>query len=163
MAAPSAKRKPRKSPSQSRSKDTVDAIVAAATRILRERGYAQTNVNRVAERAGVSVGSLYQYFPSKEALVAEVARRHSTRMIDAFQDVPEQLFDSSDFDATFAQAVRAYFEFNAARVRPKNLDLATTIVITSVEAVAKTTATRTDAEDELIEELTELIYRYIER
>ncbi len=53
----------------------VAAIVEAATRILASSGFEETNVNRVAELAGVSVGSLYQYFPSKEALVGAVAQK----------------------------------------------------------------------------------------
>lgn len=62
------------------------AILEAAARILEREGYERTNVNAVAELAGVSVGSLYQYFPSKEALVAEVARKLSADMIALFQD-----------------------------------------------------------------------------
>jgi AcrR family transcriptional regulator len=58
----------------------VDAILDATARILIEGGYARTTTNRVAERAGVSVGSHYQYFPGREALVAAVARRHSDRL-----------------------------------------------------------------------------------
>jgi AcrR family transcriptional regulator len=60
---------PRKKPSQSRSKATVDAVMAAAAHILEDRGLAGFNTNAVAERAGVSIGSLYQYFPSKDAIL----------------------------------------------------------------------------------------------
>jgi AcrR family transcriptional regulator len=81
-----ARTQPRKLPRQSRAKATVDAIVVAAARILRDDGYERANVNRIADLAGVSVGSLYQYFPSKEALVAAVMARHNARMIDAFED-----------------------------------------------------------------------------
>jgi AcrR family transcriptional regulator len=77
---------PRKIPRQTRARATVDALVEAAARILRERGYEATNVNEIARVAGVSVGSLYQYFPTKEALAGEVGRRLSKRMIDAFGD-----------------------------------------------------------------------------
>ncbi len=70
---PRRKTQPRKIPKQSRSRELVAAIVEAATRILSTKGYAGTNVNQVAELAGVSIGSLYQYFPSKEALVGAVA------------------------------------------------------------------------------------------
>jgi AcrR family transcriptional regulator len=80
----SSRLQPRKIPRQSRSQATVDAIVEAATRILRSEGFERTNVNRVAELAGVSVGSLYQYFPTKEALIGAVATRLSQRMMAAF-------------------------------------------------------------------------------
>ena len=67
---------PRKAPSQDRSRATVDVILDAAARILVKGGYASFTTNRVAEMAGVSVGSLYQYFPNKEALLGELMRRH---------------------------------------------------------------------------------------
>jgi AcrR family transcriptional regulator len=56
---------------------TVDAILTAAAHILVKGGYPALNTNEVARRAGVSVGSLYQYFPSKEALLSELNRRHA--------------------------------------------------------------------------------------
>jgi AcrR family transcriptional regulator len=84
---------PRKLPRQTRSKATVDAIATAAARILVRDGYERANVNAIAELAGVSIGSLYQYFPSKDSVVAEVIKRHSARMIEVFQDgLPELAF-----------------------------------------------------------------------
>jgi AcrR family transcriptional regulator len=68
---------PRKSASQERSRATVDALLEATARILMKEGYDQASTNRIAEVAGVSIGSLYQYFPSKEALVAAVIDRHT--------------------------------------------------------------------------------------
>jgi AcrR family transcriptional regulator len=67
---------PRKEASQERSRATVDALVEATARILVREGFDKASTNRIAEVAGVSVGSLYQYFPSKEALVAAVIERH---------------------------------------------------------------------------------------
>jgi AcrR family transcriptional regulator len=67
---------PRKNASQLRSRATVDALVEATARILVREGFDKASTNRIAEVAGVSVGSLYQYFPSKEALVAAVIDRH---------------------------------------------------------------------------------------
>jgi len=61
---------PRKRPSQSRSKATVDTILGATARILIKHGFGGLTTNAVAEAAGVSIGSLYQYFPNKQALVA---------------------------------------------------------------------------------------------
>lgn len=77
----------RKTPRQARSRALVDAILDATARVLVEDGFARTTTNRVAERAGVSIGSVYQYFPSREALVAAVARRHSEQLKDALHAV----------------------------------------------------------------------------
>jgi len=67
---------PRKSPAQERSRFTVEQIVQAAIQVFAERGYAGATTNHIAERAGVSIGSLYQYFPNKEAILVTLARRH---------------------------------------------------------------------------------------
>jgi AcrR family transcriptional regulator len=67
---------PRKSPRQERSRATVDAILEATADILVRHGYAKLTTNRIADRAGVNIASLYQYFPGKEAIVAELRRRH---------------------------------------------------------------------------------------
>ncbi|MEY9397786.1 AcrR family transcriptional regulator [Bradyrhizobium japonicum] len=73
--------KPRKNASQQRSRATVDALVEATARILVREGFEKTSTNRIAEIAGVSVGSLYQYFPSKEALVVAVIDRHNDEIM----------------------------------------------------------------------------------
>jgi AcrR family transcriptional regulator len=67
---------PRKSASQKRSRLTVKALLDATARILVREGFDKASTNRIAEVTGVSVGSLYQYFPSKEALVAALVDRH---------------------------------------------------------------------------------------
>jgi len=71
---------PRKKPAQKRSRATVDAIVEATARVLVRDGYDSLSTNRVAKEARVSVGSLYQYFPGKEALVAAVMEQYASRM-----------------------------------------------------------------------------------
>jgi len=76
---------PRKTPRQSRSQTTVDAILDATARVLIERGHAATNTNLVAERAGVSVGSLYQYFPNKLALINALHARHARDMTESLE------------------------------------------------------------------------------
>jgi len=69
---------PRKKPLQSRSRATVEAVLAASAHILEERGLASFNTNAVAERAGVSIGSLYQYFPSKDAILLALMEQSLT-------------------------------------------------------------------------------------
>src|SRR5438445_2470695 len=73
--------KPRKNASQERSRATVDALVEATARILVKEGFDKASTNRIAEVAGVSVGSLYQYYPGKEALVAAVIERHNQQIM----------------------------------------------------------------------------------
>jgi len=79
----------RKFPRQERSRATVDAILEAAARVLVRRGYARTTTNHVAERAGISVGSLYQYFPNKESLVAALHERHARDLAGVMDEALE--------------------------------------------------------------------------
>lgn len=72
---------PRKHASQERSRATVDALIEATARILVREGFDKASTNRIAEEAGVSVGSLYQYYPGKEALVAAVIDRHNQEIM----------------------------------------------------------------------------------
>lgn len=73
---PKARIRPRKKPVQRRAQGTMEAIVRAAARVLVRRGYAGTTTNHIAADAGVSIGSLYEYFPSKEAIVVALVHRH---------------------------------------------------------------------------------------
>lgn len=77
--------KPRKAPVQERSRATVDAIIQASTYILNEFGWGGLNTNMIAERAGVNISSLYQYFPNKQAVIAELQRRHSASIHEGLQ------------------------------------------------------------------------------
>jgi len=77
---------PRKSASQERSRLTVNALLEATTRVLVKEGYDRASTNKIAAVAGVSIGSLYQYFPSKEALVAAVSERHSHEVLQLIRN-----------------------------------------------------------------------------
>jgi AcrR family transcriptional regulator len=79
--------KPRKTPRQGRSIAMVEVILQAATRVLRRESLAGFNTNRVAAVAGISVGSLYQYFPNKAALMAALIERDHARLIAAVEQV----------------------------------------------------------------------------
>jgi AcrR family transcriptional regulator len=85
---------PRKLPQQDRSRVTVEAILEATTHILTEEGYEKANTNRIAERAGISIGSLYQYFPNKEALMAALMEQHSNEIIELVESKLQLLFEA---------------------------------------------------------------------
>lgn len=87
---PTKRAAPRKTPRQERAKATVEVLLEAAAHVLVRSGYEGTTTKEVAERAGVSIGSLYQYFPSKEALVAALAERWSQRVLAVLSTHLEQ-------------------------------------------------------------------------
>lgn len=93
---------PRKSPVQARSEQTVEAIVAAATRVLIKDGAPGFTTNKVAERAGVSIGSLYQYFPNKEAILAELVRRHLADLERGINDIADRAMTAPLADVVYA-------------------------------------------------------------
>jgi AcrR family transcriptional regulator len=74
---------PRKKPQQRRSRVTIDSIFEATIQVLLANGLTAITTAQIAERAGVSVGSLYQYFPNKNALLAAVVQRHVGDVVDA--------------------------------------------------------------------------------
>jgi AcrR family transcriptional regulator len=96
---------PRKRPRQARAKETVNLILEASARLLVRRGFDRFTTNEVAEVAGVSIGSLYQYFPNKEALVSALIEKH-------IEDMNAALFTELARVAQLpmAEAVRAVIE-----------------------------------------------------
>ena len=107
---------PRKTPAQARAHFTVNAILEAAAHILREEGYDQLNTNRVAARAGISIGSLYQYFSNKETLIAELRRQR-------FEDI------RGEMEKAYRQAENLSFEAASrllleATIKGHQIDLA---------------------------------------
>jgi AcrR family transcriptional regulator len=108
---------PKKRPVQQRSRDTFDALVEACTGLLVERGYARTTTNHIAERAGVNVASLYEYFPGKDAIVAEVAARLVERVLARLGRVAAHAMELGE-----DRAVRAWIEgIHATLLREKKL------------------------------------------
>ncbi len=82
--------RPRRRAKQDRSRATVEAILEAAARVLAEQGYAAATTNRVAKAAGVSIGTLYEYFANREEVVETLIRQEIDGLVDAF--------GSKDFD-----------------------------------------------------------------
>lgn len=112
---------PRKRPHQARAVATVEAILEAASQVLVARGHAGMTTTRVAEAAGVSVGSLYQYYPSKDALLvalldrkltatmaaihAAVDRTHAHPIADRIRAIIEALFAVKSADPALTIAL----------------------------------------------------------
>ena len=104
---------PRKSPRQGRSQRTVDRIVEAAARVFNEAGYPSATTNGIAAEARVSIGSLYQYFPNKDALLIEIARRHVSVSVAAF----EQLVDRTPPTNSLRQVIGHVIDLCRRRVK----------------------------------------------
>jgi AcrR family transcriptional regulator len=80
---------PRKSPVQRRSTETLEVILEAAARILEENGFEGFNTNAIAEKAGVSIGSLYQYFPNKDALLSGLIEKEFAPFLAMSEKIPQ--------------------------------------------------------------------------
>jgi AcrR family transcriptional regulator len=102
-----------KAPQQARSKETVELILRATAHILRSEGYSSCSTNRVAKKAGVSVGSLYQYFSSREVLVTSLAERHVKNMQDTMLQALSSLRSDAPFEKTVRVLLRAILEHHA--------------------------------------------------
>jgi AcrR family transcriptional regulator len=97
---------PRKQPKQGRAKATVAAILEASVQLLGKGGLSALNTNSIAERAGVSVGSLYQYFPNKDAIVVALIHHQHQRQLDALAEALEGI-EEMTVDAGVRRIVRA--------------------------------------------------------
>lgn len=97
----------RKEPRQARSRATVETIVQAGARILSDEGWAGFTTNRIAELAGVSIGSLYQYFPDKLSLVDAIRHRHLDDSITVMRKIRADRLSPAEFAAQLVQAMVA--------------------------------------------------------
>ncbi|HCJ6672724.1 TPA: TetR/AcrR family transcriptional regulator [Acinetobacter baumannii] len=124
---------PRKRPRQVRSEATFEAILGAAARILESLGFAGFNTNAVAELAGVSIGSLYQYFPSKDALIVELIRREraklSSRIVEAIQQ-----HDAADLKEKLKLIISAAVQHQLSRPQlARKLEFASELIGKDIE------------------------------
>src|SRR6185503_3042990 len=119
---------PRKRPRQARSRETVSAILAATSRVLVKHGFDGLTTNAVAEAAGVSIGSLYQYFPNKEALVAGLIERHVETWNRA-------LF--TELHEGTRRMVAAVLAIRQRETVIRDPDLAAFLLVAAVEAIAQ--------------------------
>ena len=113
---PTSRTKPRRTPRQQRSQQLVDALVTAATRVLATDGVDGATTWRIAEVAGVSEGSLYQYFPTKAALLAAVLERQAKVELESFESQASELAALPFADAV-RRVVSAFVDAHVARPR----------------------------------------------
>lgn len=100
---------PRKRPTQPRSRQTVDAILTAAEDVLLRSGLTGFTTNAVAHRAGVSIGSLYQFYPGKEAILAALVRNMRRDMLAALV-IARKSVDQSDLAEAIGTMIDASLE-----------------------------------------------------
>jgi len=106
---------PRKRPVQERSRLTVGQILEAAARVFAERGFAGATTNRIAERAGVSIGSLYQYFPNKDTILVALHAQHmdsASAVLKAMME--EALLEKEPPEELLRRFVRRIIEMHAS-------------------------------------------------
>jgi AcrR family transcriptional regulator len=77
----------RRAPTQARARQTIETIFEATARIIERDGAAALNTNRIAERAGISIGTLYEYFPNKQAVLIAMARRQLAEDARVVEDI----------------------------------------------------------------------------
>jgi len=110
----------RKNPIQRRSKATVEAVLEAGARLLLTIGYDKASTNKIAEKAGISIGSLYEYFPGKEAIFAEIRPRQDhryARLVQA-EPVPATFRETLRLNIkTYIRLALSNIELHAALVR----------------------------------------------
>ncbi|KJC60815.1 hypothetical protein UP10_11305 [Bradyrhizobium sp. LTSPM299] len=106
--------KARKQPLQQRSRETVAVILEAAARVLEQRGLEGYNTNAVAERGGISVGSVYQYFPNKDALTLALIARFEDELLEKVRDA-FAASEGKSLTAALKLLVRAQIEVHAER------------------------------------------------
>jgi AcrR family transcriptional regulator len=104
---------PRHAPKQVRSHAIVQAIVEAGRRLLAEEGAGSLTTNHIAERAGVSIGSLYRYFPNREAILAAIYDADTSREVAGLHTAPDWAIDS----LPLSEALVAIVDFQLERQR----------------------------------------------
>lgn len=95
----------RKPPGQARSRETVEAILAASTRLLETEGLPNFNTNAVAKAAGVNVATVYHYFPDKVAILRELFDRNEAQRTELARPQWERLAEAEDLDAWIGETI----------------------------------------------------------
>jgi AcrR family transcriptional regulator len=111
---PAALTKMRKAPRQARSRATVEAILDAGAQLLGRHGWAKFTTNEVAETAGASIGTLYQYFPNKFALIDAITRRHFDEVLAVLRTMDDDAMSLSQRVETLVHGMITIHSVNPA-------------------------------------------------
>ncbi|MDX8460883.1 TetR/AcrR family transcriptional regulator [Mesorhizobium humile] len=101
---------PRRSPAQQRSRERVERMLAAASALIAEQGSDAMRMGEVAEKAGVSIGSLYQFFPDKRAIVWALAERYTAEGQACISAALKEVEDAEGFKSAFSELVDIYYQ-----------------------------------------------------
>ncbi|PBB97155.1 MULTISPECIES: TetR/AcrR family transcriptional regulator [unclassified Mesorhizobium] len=100
---------PRRAPTQQRSRERVERMLAAAAALIAEQGSDAMRMGEVAERAGVSIGSLYQFFPDKRAIVWALAERYTAESQACISAALKDVSDAEGLKQAFSELVDIYY------------------------------------------------------
>ncbi|PBC06327.1 TetR/AcrR family transcriptional regulator [Mesorhizobium sp. WSM3860] len=99
----------RRAPTQQRSRERVERMLAAASALIAEQGSDAMRMGEVAERAGVSIGSLYQFFPDKRAIVWALAERYTAESQACIASALKDVSDAEGLKRAFSELVDIYY------------------------------------------------------
>lgn len=100
---------PRRKPAQQRSRERMDRILIVASELIENGGSDQLRMSDVAERAGISIGSLYQYFPDKSAVIRSLAERYNAQNRKCIEDAFEKVGTPQELEAAFGGLIDLYY------------------------------------------------------
>jgi AcrR family transcriptional regulator len=179
----------RNQPQQPRSRATVSVILDGAIRVLDQQGLEAMTTSRVAEVAGVSVGTLYQYFAHRDAIIDALQDRELERASEMLQRVLSNPHNASDrevasaviaellrlrygtpervlaFDVRSVALVKAFLSMAGPRLRQANLEAAAFVIYQSVRATMLSYLLENPAgvaDEVIVAEVTELVVRYLQ-
>lgn len=100
----------RRNPTQQRSRERHERILATATQLIAEKGSDQLKMSEIAERSGISIGSLYQYFPDKSSVIRTLAERYNAESRRCITEAMEAVEDAQGLQAAYSQLLDLYYE-----------------------------------------------------
>jgi AcrR family transcriptional regulator len=100
----------RRNPTQQRSRDRQERILAIATQLIADKGSDQLKMSEIAERSEISIGSLYQYFPDKSSVIRTLAERYNAESRRCIAEAMEAVEDAKGLRAAYSQLLDQYYE-----------------------------------------------------